>query len=401
MSDNGPMCASVDEMEGRNPAAVHRQEVRAQVDAAQRRSVLRKIREMVAFGGGWIFGAAALMVGLSIVAVIPVLQFMSLGYMLESGGRVARTGRLRDGFIGIRQAARVGGVVLGIWLVLLPVRLVSSLAQSAQLIDPEGLVARRWQMGVSVLTVLAGLHMVAACSRGGKLRYFLWPFTNPLWLVRRLRRGGYYGEARDAVWDFAVALRLPYYFWLGLRGFVGTMAWLVVPITLFALGRKAPALGFVGALGLGVVVLYLPFLQMRFAVANRMWGLFQLGAVREGFRRAPWAYAGALIMTLAFAVPLYLLKIEIVPREAAWLPSLLFIAFIFPARLLTGWAYGRSQRRAIRRHWLWRITGRLCMLPIAAAYVVIVFFSQYAAWEGIWSLYEQHAFLLPVPFVGL
>jgi hypothetical protein len=295
----------------------------------------------------------------------------------------------------------VGVVVLGIWLVLLPVRLVSSLAQSAQLIDPEGVVARRWQIGVSVLTVLAGLHLVVACSRGGKLRYFLWPFTNPVWLVRRLRRGGYYAEARDTVWEFAVALRLPYYFWLGLRGFVGTMAWLVVPITLFALGRRAPALGFVGALGLGVVVLYLPFLQMRFAVANRMRAIFQLGAVREGFRRAPWAYAGALIVTLAFAVPLYLLKIEIVPREAAWLPSLFFIAFIFPARLLTGWAYGRSQRRATRRHWLWRVTGRLWMLPMAAAYVVIVFFSQYAAWEGIWSLYEQHAFLLPVPFVGL
>ena len=78
-----------------------------------------------------------------------------------------------------------------------------------------------------------------------------------------------------------------------------------------------------------------------------------------------------------------------------------FIGYVAMAKLLTGWAYGRSQRRATRRHWLWRITGRLWMLPVAAAYVVIVFFSQYAAWEGIWSLYEQHAFLLPVPFVGL
>jgi hypothetical protein len=401
MSDDGPMCVSIDEIEARNPDADHCQEVRAEVEAARRRSVVRKIGQGIAPGGGWVYGAVALMVGLSIVAVIPVLQFMSLGYMLEAGGRVARTGRLRDGFIGVRQAARVGSVVLGIWLVLLPVRLVSSLAQSAQLIDPEGLGARRWQMGVSVLTILAGLHVVAACSRGGKLRHFLWPFTNPIWLVRRLRQGGYYAEARDAVWDFAVALRLPYYFWLGLRGFVGTMVWLVIPITLLALGRKAPALGFAGALGLGVVVLYLPFIQMRFAVANRMRALFQPGAVREGFRRAPWAYAGALIVTLAFAVPLYLLKIEIVPREAAWLPSLFFIAFIFPARLLTGWAYGRSQRHATRRHWLWRVTGRLWMVPVAAAYVVIVYFSQYAAWEGIWSLYEQHAFLLPVPFVGL
>jgi hypothetical protein len=401
MSDNGLMCASVDEVEGRNPDAVHCQQLRAGIDATRRRSVVGKIGQRVASGGGWIFGAVTLIVGLSIVAVIPVLQFMSLGYMLESGGRVAQTGRLRDGFIGIHQAARVGSFVLGIWLVLLPLRLVSSLAQSAQLIDPEGPVARRWQTGVSVLTVLAALHVVAALLRGGKLRYFVWPFTNLVWLVRRLRRGGYYAEARDAFWDFGVDLRLPYYFWLGLRGFLGTMAWLVVPITLFALGRKAPALGFLGALGLGVVVLYLPFLQMRFAIANQLRALFQIGAVREGFRRAPWAYAAALIATLTFAVPLYLLKIEIVPREAAWLPSLLFIALIFPARLVTGWAYGRSQRSATRRRWFWRITGRLAMLPIAAAYVVIVFFSQYAAWEGVWSLYEQHAFLLPVPFVGL
>ena len=41
------------------------------------------------------------------------------------------------------------------------------------------------------------------------------------------------------------------------------------------------------------------------------------------------------------------------------------------------------------------------MVPTAAVYVLIVFFSQYAAWNGIWSLYEQHAFLLPVPFMGM
>jgi hypothetical protein len=341
------------------------------------------------------------MVGLAVLAVIPVLQFMSLGYMLEVGGRVARTGRLRDGFIGIRPAARVGSVVLGTWLVLLPLRLMASLAQSAQLIDPDSKIARRWELGLVALAVLIGVHVAAACSRGGNLHYFLWPFTNPIWLFRRLRRGGYYAEARDAVWDFVVALRLPYYFWLGLRGFIGTMVWLVVPITLFSLGRKAPVLGFIGALGLGLVVLYLPFLQIRFAAANRLRALFELSAVREAFRHAPLAYAGALFVTLAFAVPLYLLKIEMVPREAAWLPSLFFIGFIFPARLLTGWAYGRSERQPARRHWFFRWTSRLWMVPTAALYVVIVFFSQYAAWEGVWSLYEQHAFLLPVPFLGL
>src|ERR1700732_3859633 len=77
MSENGPMCVSVDEIEGRNPDGDHCQDVRAEVDATRRRSVVRKIGQRVASGGGWIFGAVALMVGLSIVAVIPVLQFIS------------------------------------------------------------------------------------------------------------------------------------------------------------------------------------------------------------------------------------------------------------------------------------------------------------------------------------
>src|SRR5262249_10581492 len=150
----------------------------------------------------WLFGALALIVGLALMAAIPVVQFLSLGYLLEAGGRVGRTGRLRDGFIGIRKAARVGSIILGTWLVLLPLRLASSLANSAELIDPGGPKARQWRFWLAVLTVLAVVHIVAAVSRGGKLRYFLWPIGNPIWLARRLWRGGYYTQARDAVWDF-------------------------------------------------------------------------------------------------------------------------------------------------------------------------------------------------------
>jgi hypothetical protein len=104
-------------------------------------------------------------------------------------------------------------------------------------------------------------------------------------------------------------------------------------------------------------------------------------------------------MVLA-AIPLYLLKIELIPREVAWLPGLFFVGFLFPSRVVCGWAYGRGGLRVNRRHWLWRGVGRLAMLPIAALYVLIVFLAQYTSWGGIWSLYEQHAFLLPVPFLG-
>jgi hypothetical protein len=350
----------------------------------------------------WLFGAAVLMIGLAALAALPVLQFLSLGYLLEAGGRVARSGRLREAFIGVRLAARLGGIVVGSWLLLLPVRLVSGVAQSAQMIDPGGSIARGWRFGLLVLIGLTALHIAAACARGGRLRYFIWPF-NVIWLLRRFLRGGYYAEARDAVWDTTCSLRLPYYFWLGFRGFIGAFAWLALPVTLIALGRlpNAALLGFLGVLALAAVLLYLPFLQMRMAATNRLGSAFEICAVRRGFKRAPWAFTLAFVVTLLSALPLYLLKIEMVPREAAWLPSLVFIAFIFPSRVLTGWALSRARRRRTPRHWFFRWTGRLPVLPAVGFYVLVVYFTQFTSWNGIWSLYEQHAFLVPVPFFGM
>jgi hypothetical protein len=251
---------------------------------------------------------------------------------------------------------------------------------------------------------LTFVHITLAVARGGRLRYFLWPF-NFAWLIGQLFRGGYYAGARDAVWDFVVSLRLPHYFMLGLRGFAVAFAWLALPVSLLALGHSrapgAPVLGFLGAVLLAIVVLYLPFLQLRVAATNRLAAGFNVFAVRDGFRKAPWASSFAVVATLLFALPLYLLKIEIVPREAAWLPGLVFLAFIFPARLLAGWAMGRARKRAEPRHRFFRWTGRLPLLPAAGFYVLIVFFTQYTSWNGVWSLYEQHAFLVPVPFFGM
>jgi hypothetical protein len=366
-------------------------------------SLIRRLVRGIGSCCEWLFGAAVLIGGLAVLAAIPILQFLSLGYLLEAGARVARSGRLRDGFVGVRLAARLGGIVMGSWLLLLPVRYVSSVAQSAQVIDPGGPIARAWRVGLFVLIVLTALHILAACARGGRLRYFFWPF-NLVWLIRRLFRGGYYTEACDAVWNTFVALRLGYYLSLGFRGFVTAFAWLVIPVSLIALGRAsapiAPLFGFLGAFLLTIVLLYLPFLQMRMAMVNRLRAGLQLCAVRREFQRAPWAFAFAFFLTLLFALPLYLLKIEIVPAEAAWLPGLFFIVFIFPARLLTGWALARATRRQTPRHWFFRWTGRLPFLPVAAFYVLILYFTQFTSWNGVWSLYEQHAFLVPVPFFG-
>lgn len=352
----------------------------------------------------WCFGAVSMIVALAIVATIPILQVLSLGYLLEASGRVARTGRLRAGFIGVRQAARAGSIALGLWIIWLPLRLVSSLYSDAVLIDPDAETTRTWFLALVALSAVTVLHAIGACLRGGQLRQFFWP--RPIRLVRDLFRPGAYARIRDTVWDFILEMRLPYFFWLGLRGLIGAVAWLIVPVSMLAVASRlkpgpGALIGLLGGVLMAFVLVHLPFLQARFAAANRLSVMFSLRDNRRAFARAPLAFFMALAVTLLLALPLYLLKIEIVPQEAAWLPSLLFVMSIFPARLLAGWACSRSELRTTPRHWFFRITSRLAMLPVVGFYVLLVYFTQYLSWYGVWSLYEQHAFLLPVPFLGL
>lgn len=362
---------------------------------------IRSVARAIGSSAEWLFGIASLILGLSILAALPIIQFLSMGYLLEASGRVAKTGRLRDGLIGVRRAARVGGVITGMWLMLWPAWFVRSLAESAELIDPGGPVARGWRTATIVVIAVSLVHIFAACARGGRLRHFLWPFGSPFWLFKKLRRGGLYTESRDALWSFTTSLHLPRYFRIGLVGFLGTLIWIIPPSVLIASTAKAPLLGVVGVILLAVIVPFLPFLQVHYAVEGRFKAMFSRRAVRDHFRRAPWAFAFALMAILLAAIPLYLLKLEMIPREAAWLPSLVFVLFLAPARLLTGWAYSRSLRRERPRHWFFRILGRVAIIPVSLLYVLVVFFAQYTSWAGVGSLYEQHAFLLPVPFLDM
>jgi hypothetical protein len=88
-------------------------------------------------------------------------------------------------------------------------------------------------------------------------------------------------------------------------------------------------------------------------------------------------------------------------QEIAWLPGLVFIMFIFPARLLTGWAVSRSLKRETESLFLFRWVMRVLEFPVAGFYVVFVYLSQYYSWDGVYGLLEQHAFLVPAPLMGL
>lgn len=347
----------------------------------------------------WVFGVLTLIVLLAVFAAVPIFNFLTLGYLLEVAGRVGRSGRLRDGFIGVRTAAHVGRVIIGCYLPLAILQLMTSFRTSAELIEPGGRIARGWQIALVIVSILAGAHLALALIRGGKLRYFLWPFGNPFWLARRVGQGGLWQQTRDRLWLFVASLHLPQLFWLGVRGFAAGFCWLAVPVSLIAVGQKVPPAGFLGGLLLMIVLLWVPFLQTRLAVEDRFRAGFDVGAVRRLFKRAPWMFAISLLITLTFAVPLYLLRIELIPREATWLPSIVFLVFIFPSKLLTGWAYGLAAHRERPRNWFLRWTAWILMVAATFVYTVFVFFSQYFVWDGIGSLYAQHAFLLPVPFL--
>jgi len=349
------------------------------------------------FGG---LGIVTLIVGLAIVATVPILQFISLGYLLEVSGRIGRTGRIRSGFIGLKPAGVIGLFLAAggiIWLIL---RYLSSMAINAEIIAPASGAGRTWGflavLGVGVLTAAA----VA------------------VFLVVQWLRPSTYADLRDGLWHM-VARRLPYYFWLGLRGFIGGVIWLLVPVTLLVAAALLPDAGrtdasvlgavlrLIGGIGLIVVAFHLPLLQTQMAATGQFGAMFRCGQVYALFWRAPLVFGIAVTALLLSALPLYLLKIELVPADAAWLPSLAFVMFIFPARVLAGWAYVRGSRpeRGVRPpRFLLRAVmcslSAMLMIGVAGFYAVIVFFSQFTVWHGVWGMYEQHAFLLPVPFLG-
>ena len=161
-----------------------------------------------------------------------------------------------------------------------------------------------------------------------------------------------------------------------------------------------PAFALIGGFLFGLVMVYLPFLQAHFAAQNRFRAMFDVLAVRRAFNRAPFVFWLGIFATLALALPLYLLKIEMPPSEFGWFESLFFVALMYPARLLTGWAMTRGTKREKPRFFLFRWISRLALIPIAAIFALFVFLTQYFCWYGSWSLFEQHAVLAPTPFLS-
>lgn len=357
----------------------------------QARPLLRQ-----AWEGAWTLalGGLGLLVGLAALAAVPVLQFATLGWLLEAEGRLARGEGLRGALPGLRRAVPWGAACLGCGLLALPLLILASYAADAQLLAPGSAQAVNLTRASLGYGVLAFGHAALALAAGrGRLLNFARPLHNLrlLWTRRRDPEASLWRELRE----HALALRLPHYLRLGWFGFLVGAAWLGPPTLLLSL--KRPLLSVVGALGL--VCLLRPALvaQARVAREGRLRAGFELGALRDDLRRAPLSIALALTLSLALALPLYLLKVELLPRDALWLPALVFLVALWPGRIAAGWAQRRAARPG-RAPWPLRLLGLAIALPSSGAYVFFVFFSQYFGWRGAAGLFAHHAYLLPVAF---
>jgi hypothetical protein len=385
---------------------------------------------------GWtirsLFGIASLILMLAVIAAIPIVNFLALGYLLEVEGRLARSGKLRDAFPLIAVAPRLGSIVLGIWAWIIPLRLLTNVAADARLIDPGSPSDIALHILVPALAIVVTAHLCLALARGGSLWSFMWPLAVPFlplaapfivlymvgrhrslsWLFsplhsfvagfRRLATPEYWNQASRAVHDFVAGLRLKHHFLLGLKGWIGAMIWLVIPTLLFAATTKTDGgpllVTLLGGILLMVVLTWVPFLQAHYAAENRFGAMFELKKVRQLYKNAPFSWLITMLITLTLALPMYLFKIALPPSDAMWLVTIVFIVSIYPVKVITGWAYHRAATRERRAHWSLRWLTRAGLVPLLLLYVFLLFFTQFIGEHGKGVLFEHHAFLLPVPF---
>ncbi|MBM3970482.1 MAG: hypothetical protein FJ302_11560 [Planctomycetes bacterium] len=350
-----------------------------------------------------LFGLASLTLLLAVAAAVPLVNFWVLGYLLDVEGRVARSGKIRASFPLLGLAPRFGSIVLGTWLCVLPLRLLAGAATDAALIDPNGEVAARWAFGLFVAKWLMTAHLCLALARGGALSCFFRPIKNLRWLLARWRDHDYWNRASTAIGQFLSGLNARPYYSVGWRGFLGTAAWLFIPSALYGSlhDPEKPAQVLVmltGGFGLWLTLMWAPILQARFAAENRMMSFKELGTARELFRRAPFAWLLAIVLTYLLALPMYLFKAVSPPQDAMWFITILFVVSIFPTKVALGWAYGRSIRHTKRAWWPWRWLCKIVLSLLVAIYVFILFFTPAIGEHGRRVLFEHHTLLLPVPF---
>lgn len=352
------------------------------------------------------FGLISVLVMLAVSATIPVLNLLALGYLLDAQSQIARTGRWWRGMPQLPAAARLGTIILGCGLALLPVWYLADVAHEAALIAPGSWSARSRQIYLIATCVAVAVYLTLAIARGGSLGCFLRPIKNVRWFIAQYRRGDYWEHAHTALVQFLAALRLSQRLWIGTCGFLGTVLWLIGPALLFA-AMQDPAKTWqqlsvlVGGICLVPVLAWLPFLQVHFSAENRMSAVFELRKVRELFAHAPLAWFIATVIFYAASIPLFLwsawYKMQIEPHRAIIDLTVISVTTMYPARMFVAWAYFRATQRP--RKWAgWRWILMPVLGVLLGAFVYLLFLSSMTAEFGRHWLNQYHSLLLPIPW---
>jgi len=349
-----------------------------------------------------LFGSICLILLLAIVAAVPILNFLAFGYLLEIEGRIARTGQFRNVGMLLALSRRTGCIAFGIWFWLGLSGLIAGAASDAMLIDPAGGPARVWNGILFVSTLFVIVHLSLALARGGMLGCFFRPIKNLRWFYTEIRQQQFLDNAEKRFRDFISHFQFMKHFWLGLRGFAGAFLWILIPTALLAVRDPShPPVNLIAILGGAIlipVLSWLPYLQARFAAEDRFGAMFEWQTIRELFCRAPITWFVTTLIFFALAVPLFLLKIRLPPRDAAWLITTIFIASALPAKMLAGWAYHRALHKESRAWRVIRWPFRILTGVAVAIYIFILYFTPAISEHGIPVLFEQHALLLPAPY---
>ena len=310
------------------------------------------------------FGTVCLILVLAILAAIPGLNILTLGYLIDPQKRVAESGRLRDGFPLMVLAPRLGVIVFFSILMLAPIRFqavrVSDAAVILGAMHPRVI---QMQTFLQIMQWIIAIHLMLAICRGGTVGCFLRPFKNIVWFLRKIltRKGR---EEMSAGTEQVLQLVRPVqHFWIGLKAFVGAVLWLLIPTSLLvaysAPGRTAPIFGVLSFLG-GVLMIpvaaWLPQLQVHQAVTGRFRSIFSVRAARQVIRRAPVSWMLTTVLMYVMTLPLYLTKIKLLPADALLVLTPFFIILIYPARILVAWAYHRGMSRPQVATWPYRWT---------------------------------------------
>lgn len=353
-----------------------------------------------------IIGVIFLILLLAALAAFPVLSLVTLGLMLQAEADVATNQRLRSGFPLLPISTRVGITGFMIFLFLLPLMGLSALANSQTVItELSGQSERGMTIVTRVFQVTIFVHLLMAIGHSGRFTAFFRLIRN-FKSLRKEFKTGMLAKKLEAASDYCLQILKPWHhFKIAFYAAAGALCWLAIPVALLAVTPSSPridpgapgALSILGGILFIPVAAWLPLLQCHQVVENRFLAIFEVRAIRKIISQVPIRWAIATILLYGLAIPLYLSKVVLPPADAYWMFTPLFIVVIYPTRLLIGWVYGTGigKPKPAKRMISWPV--KLAMLPLLAAYAFLIFLLPFISEEGPRVMFENHAFLLPVP----